>query len=148
MTSWSPHSNSAPAGVAIGSQDNVLVGAQSQIDLISVGTTQVSTGKTFLVRAAQTVSMSAHKLGMKLVAASGKMELQTHKDDIEISSAKRIVLSAADEIVLQAPKVRVVAKGAQVDLGNDEIVQQCSANHTIKSAKFAHVTGVAARLRR
>jgi type VI secretion system secreted protein VgrG len=35
----------------------------------------------------------------------------------------------------------VVAKGAQVDLGNDEIVQQCSANHTIKSAKFAHVTG-------
>jgi type VI secretion system secreted protein VgrG len=132
---------SAPAGVAIGSQDNVLVGAQSQIDLISVGTTQVSTGKTFLVRAAQTVSMFAHKLGMKLVAASGKMELQTHKDDIEITSAKRIVLSAAEEIVLQAPKVRVVAKGAQVDLGNDEIVQQCSANHTIKSAKFAHVTG-------
>jgi type VI secretion system secreted protein VgrG len=132
---------SAPAGVAIGSQENVLLGAQSQIDLISVGTTQVSAGKTFLVRAAQTVSLFAHKLGMKLIAASGKMELQTHKDDIEITSAKRIVLSAVDEIVLQAPKVRMIAKGAQIDLGNDEIVQQCSANHTIKSAKFAHITG-------
>jgi type VI secretion system secreted protein VgrG len=69
------------------------------------------------------------------------MELQTHKDDIELTSAKRIVLSAADEIILQAPKVRFLAKGAQVDIGNGEIVQQCSGNHTIKSAKFAHVTG-------
>jgi type VI secretion system secreted protein VgrG len=69
------------------------------------------------------------------------MELQTHKDDIELTSAKRIVLSAADEIILQAPKVRFLAKGAQVDIGSGEIVQQCSGNHTIKSAKFAHVTG-------
>jgi type VI secretion system secreted protein VgrG len=132
---------SAPAGIAIGSQDNVLVGAQSQIDLISVGGTNLSAGKTFLIRAAEAVSVFAHKLGIKLIAASGKMELQTHKDDIELTSAKRIVLSAADEIILQAPKVRFLAKGAQVDLGSDEIVQQCSGNHTIKSAKFAHVTG-------
>jgi len=132
---------SAPAGVAIGSQDNVLVGAQSQIDLISAGDTTVSAGKTLLVRAAETVSLFAHRLGMKLIAASGKMELQTHKDDIELTSAKRIVLSAADEIILQAPKVRFIAKGAQVDIGSGEIMQQCSGNHTIKSAKFAHVTG-------
>jgi type VI secretion system secreted protein VgrG len=132
---------SAPAGVAIGAQDNVLVGAQSQIDLISAGGTNLSAGKTFLVRAGETVSMFAHRLGMKLIAASGKMDLQTHKDDIELTSAKRIVLSAADEIILQAPKVRFLAKGAQVDIGSGEIVQQCSGNHTIKSAKFAHVTG-------
>jgi type VI secretion system secreted protein VgrG len=132
---------SAPAGVAIGSQDNVLVGAQSQIDLVSVGETTLNAGKTILIRAAEAVSIFAHKLGMKLIAASGKLELQTHKDDIELTSAKRIVLSAADEIVLQAPKLRLLAKGAQVDIGSGEIVQQCSGNHTIKSAKFAHVTG-------
>jgi type VI secretion system secreted protein VgrG len=132
---------SAPAGVAIGSEDSVLVGAQSEIDLISVGGTNLSAGKTFLIRAAEAVSVFAHRLGVKLVAASGKMELQTHKDDIELTSAKRIVLSAANEIVLQAPKVRFLAKGAQVDIGGDEIVQQCSGNHTIKSAKFAHVSG-------
>jgi type VI secretion system secreted protein VgrG len=127
--------------VAIGSEDSVLVGAQSEIDLISVGGTNLSAGKTFLIRAAEAVSVFAHRLGVKLVAASGKMELQTHKDDIELTSAKRIVLSAANEIVLQAPKVRFLAKGAQVDIGGDEIVQQCSGNHTIKSAKFAHVSG-------
>ena len=130
---------SAPAGVAISSQDNVLIGAQTQIDLISVAGVNVSTGKMFLVRAAETVSLFAHKLGMKLIAASGKMELQTHSDDMELSSAKRIVLSAADEIVLQAPKVRVISNGAQVTIGSGEIVQESRGTHTIKSAIFAHV---------
>lgn len=132
---------SAPAGVALSSMDSVLLGAQNETDLISVGNTQITTGKGFLVRAAGMVSIFAHKLGVKLVAASAKMELQTHKDDIELTSAKRIVLSAAEEIVLQAPKVRFIAKGAQVDIGGDVIVQQCSGDHTIKSAKFAHVIG-------
>lgn len=132
---------SAPAGVAIKSQDNLLLGAQSQTDFISVGNTQVSAGKSFLVRAAGMVSIFAHKLGMKLVAASGKLELQTHKGDVELTSAKRIVLSAAEEIILQAPKVRFMAKGAQVDIGGGAIMQQCSGDHTVKSAKFVHVTG-------
>ncbi|MEH6435669.1 type VI secretion system Vgr family protein [Massilia sp. DD77] len=132
---------SAPAGIAINSQDNLLLGAQSQVDLISVGNTQVSAGKDLLARAAGKVSIFAHKLGMKMIAVSGKLELQTHNEDIEVTSAKRIVLSAAEEIILQAPKVKFMAKGAQVDIGGDAIVQQCSGDHTIKSAKFAHVTG-------
>lgn len=132
---------SATAGVAIASADSLLLGAQTQIDVISAGTAQVSTGKTFLVRAAEAVSIFAHKLGLKLIAAAGKMELQTHKDDIEVTSARRLVLSAADEIVLQAPNIRFRTKGAQLDIGNGEILQQCGGNFTIKSAKFAQMTG-------
>lgn len=132
---------SAPAGVAIGSQDSVLLGAQAQVDIISISNSQMTSGKNILLRAAETVSIFAHKLGMKLVAASGKMELQTHQGDIEITSSKRIVLSAADEIVLQAPKVRIMTSGAQIDIGGDTIVQQCANAHTIRSATFAHVTG-------
>ena len=132
---------SAPAGASVNSHDNLLLGAQTQTDLISVGNTQVTTGKDFLVRAARVVSIFAHKLGIKLIAASGKVELQTHKEDIELTSAKRIVLSAAEEIVLQAPKVRLVAKGAQVDIGGEAITQLCNGDYTIKSAKFAHVIG-------
>ncbi len=132
---------SAPDGVAIGSQDSILLGAQAQIDMISMSNSQMTSGKKILMRAAESISLFAHKLGMKLIAASGKMELQTHKGDIEITSAKRIVLTAADEIILQAPTVRIVAKGAQMDIGGDAIVQQCTNTHTIRSGKFAHVTG-------
>jgi type VI secretion system secreted protein VgrG len=130
---------SAPAGVAVTSQDNIAIGAQTHVDMVSIGNTQLSVGRKLLARVSESISLFAHRLGIKLIAASGKLELQTHGDDIELMSAKRIVLTATDEIVLQAPKVRFVAQGAQVDLGGGAITQQSSGVHTIKSSKFAHV---------
>jgi type VI secretion system secreted protein VgrG len=132
---------SAPAGVAMASQDNIAIGAQTHVDLVSIGNTQLSVGKKLLARVSDSISLFAHRLGIKLIAASGKLELQTHGADIELTSAKRIVLTATDEIVLQAPKVRFVAQGAQVDLGGGAITQQSSGVHTIKSSKFAHTGG-------
>jgi type VI secretion system secreted protein VgrG len=130
---------SAPAGMAVTSQDNIAIGAQTHVDMVSIGNTQLSVGKKLLARVSESISLFAHRLGIKLIAASGKLQLQTHADDIEITSAKRIVLTAADEIVLQAPKLRFVAQGAQVDIGGGAITQQSSGEHTIKSSKFAHV---------
>jgi type VI secretion system secreted protein VgrG len=129
---------SAPAGVAMTSQDNIAIGAQTHVDMISVGNTQLSAGRKLLARAAESISLFAHRLGIKLIAASGKFEIQTHGGDVEVTSSKRIVLTAADEIVIQAPKVRFVAKGAQVELGGGSITQQSSGDHIIKSAKFSH----------
>lgn len=130
---------SAPAGLAMTSQDNIAIGAQTHVDMVSIGNTQLSVGRKLLARVSENISLFAHRLGIKLIAASGKLELQTHGDDIELTSSKRIVLTAADEIVLQAPKVRIVAQGAQVDIGGGAITQQSSGEHTIKSSKFAHV---------
>lgn len=130
---------SAPAGVAMTSQDNIAIGAQTHIDVLSIGNTQLSVGRKLLARVSESISLFAHRLGIKLIAASGKLELQTHGDDIEVTSSKRIVLTAADEIVLQAPKVSIVAQGAQVDIGAGVITQQSSGEHTIKSSKFAHI---------
>lgn len=130
---------SAPAGVAVTSQDNIAIGAQTHVDVVSIGNTQLSVGRKLLARVSESISLFAHRLGIKLIAASGKLELQTHGGDIELTSAKRIVLTAADEIVLQAPKLRLVAQGAQVEIGGGAITQQSSGEHTIKSSKFAHV---------
>jgi len=130
---------SAPAGVAVTSQDSIAIGAQTHVDVISIGNTQLSVGRKLLARVSENISLFSHRLGIKLIAASGKLELQTHADDIELTSSKRIVLTATEEIVLQAPKIRFVAQGAQVDLGGGAITQQSSGEHTIKSSKFAHV---------
>jgi type VI secretion system secreted protein VgrG len=130
---------SAPAGVAVTSQDNIAIGAQTHVDIVSIGNTQLSVGRKLLARVSENISLFAHRLGIKLIAASGKLELQTHGDDIEVTSSKRIVLTATDEIVLQAPKLRFVAQGAQVEIGGGAITQQSSGEHTIKSSKFAHV---------
>lgn len=131
---------SAPAGMALASQANIAVGAQSHLDLFSIGNTQLSIGRKLLARVSESISFFAHRLGIKLVAASGKLELQTHAGDIEATSSKRVVLTAAEEIVLQAPRIRFVAQGAQVALGGGVIIQESSGEHTIKSSKFAHVS--------
>ena len=127
----------APAGLLLGSRANVSIGAQTHVDVVSVGNTQLSTGRRLMLHAMQSISLFAHKLGMKLIAASGKVEIQAHEDNVEITSAKRIVLVATDEIVLQAPKVTFITQGAQAAYGGGTITHQCTGSYGVKSANVA-----------
>ena len=127
----------APAGLLLGSQANVSIGAQTHVDMVSAGNTQMSVGRQLMLHAMQSISLFAHELGMKLIAGSGKVEIQAHKDNVEITSAKRIVLIASDEIVLQAPKVTIVSQGAQAAYGGGAITHQCTGVYAVKSASFA-----------
>jgi type VI secretion system secreted protein VgrG len=125
----------APAGMLLGSQAGISMGAQTDVDVVSVGNTQVSAGRKLMLHALQSISLFAHALGAKLIAAKGKIEVQAHDDNVEITSAKRIVLVASEEIVMQAPKVTVVSKGAQVAFGGGAITHQCTGSFTVKSAR-------------
>lgn len=131
----------APAGMLLGSQANLSLGAQTHIDVVSVGNTQLSTGRKLLMHAMQSISLFAHTLGMKLTAASGKVEIQAHADNVELTSAKRIVLVASEEIVIQAPKLTIVTQGAQAEFGDGKITQQCSGEYAVKSAHVAFAGG-------
>jgi type VI secretion system secreted protein VgrG len=48
-------------------------------------------------------------------------------------AAKRIVLNAAEEIIIQAPKVTIISQGAQASLGEGAISHQCENNFTVSS---------------
>jgi type VI secretion system secreted protein VgrG len=125
----------APAGMLLGSQAGISIGAQTNVDVVSVGNTQISSGRKLILHTLQSLSLFAHALGAKLTAAKGKVEIQAHDDNVEITSAKRIVLVASEEIVMQAPKISVVARGAQAAFGGGGITHQCTGNFLVKSAK-------------
>jgi type VI secretion system secreted protein VgrG len=127
----------APAGLLMGSQANLSIGAQTHVDVVSVGNTQLSAGRKLMLHAMESISLFVHKLGMKIIAGAGKVEIQAHEDNVEITSAKRIVLIASDEIVLQAPKVTIVSQGAQVAYGVGNITYQCTGSYAVKSANVA-----------
>ena len=134
---------SSPAGIVLGSQDSIALAAQTQIDVVSGQSTQISTGQKFLVRAAEQISLFVHKLGMKLIAASGKIEIQAHNDNIEITSAKKLTLTALEEIVLNAPKITINTQGAGMSMGGGQITTKTTGTHTAHAGQHT-VTGPAA----
>lgn len=125
----------APAGMLLGSRAGISMGAQTNVDVVSVGNTQVSSGRKLILHALHSISIFAHALGAKLTAAKGKVEVQAHEDNVEITSAKRIVLVASEEIVMQAPKITLVSRGAQAAFGGGGITHQCTGSFLVKSAK-------------
>lgn len=67
--------------------------------------------KKFTVAAGEAISLFAQKLGMKLFAAKGKIEIQAQSDDMALTADKnvtmtsangRIDISAKEEIILKA----------------------------------------------
>jgi type VI secretion system secreted protein VgrG len=131
----------APEGMVLASQDNLALGAETKIDIVCVADTELSTGRNLFLRAARSISMFAYELGLKLVAAQGNVVVQTHKGHVEIKSAGRIGLIAAEGIELQAPWVKVVSQGTQTDWAAGTITQQSSGKHMVKAASFEHVEG-------
>jgi type VI secretion system secreted protein VgrG len=130
----------SPAGIVLGSQDNIALAAQSHIDIVSQQSTQISTGGKFLLRAAEQISLFVHKLGMKLIAVNGKIEIQAQNDQIEMTAAKKLILTSLEEIIIQAPKITHTAQDAKIEMGAGTITTQCTGVHTQKAGSHP-VTG-------
>jgi type VI secretion system secreted protein VgrG len=130
---------SAPDGMILGSQDNLALGAETKIDIVCAGDTEVGAGRNLFLRAARSLSLFAFELGLKLVAARGDVVVKTHQGNVAIRSSGTISLVAADSIEFQAPSVKVVAQGVQTDWSGGAIIQQSSGRHTIRAAGFEQV---------
>ena len=131
---------SAPAGVVVASDDSIALGAQAKIDIVSGGDAEVAAGRSLFLRAARALSLFAHELGMKLIAARGDIVVETHRGDIEIKSSSRIRLIAATGIELEAPSVKVVSQGAQTDWDGGTITHQSSGKHVVRATAVEHLS--------
>ncbi|MYN06172.1 type VI secretion system tip protein VgrG [Massilia sp. FT127W] len=148
LKGWSPVSGnhsviaaSAPDGMALISSESIALGAQTKLDLLCQGEAQIASGKSIFARAAQGLSLFAHKLGVKLIAASGNVLVQAHQGDINLTATGRIKITAGEGVEIVGPEVKIATKGAQADFGGGSITEQCSGTHTVKSAKFEYTNG-------
>lgn len=132
---------SAPAGIFVGSQESIGICAKTAVDVASAADTRVGSGRNLMLRATRGISMFAFKLGIKIIAASGNIRIESQDGDIEITSLKRIKLIANEGIELQSPAIKFVAQGCQANYGGGKITQQSRGVHTIKSSAFHHEQG-------
>lgn len=129
----------APSTVALAAGDSLTLGAQTDIDMLSVGDTKLSAGRGILLHSGRGLQVFAQERGVKVVAAQNDIDIQAHQGDLLLSAAKGLRLRAGEEISLEAPVVRQVATGVQVDLGSGQITQRSAGAHVIKSSSFAQL---------
>jgi type VI secretion system secreted protein VgrG len=127
----------APAGVAVAAGDNLLLAAQSHLDALSVGNSQIAAGQHVLVHAGGGVNVFAHSQGVRVVTAQADVDIRADTGNVTITAAQCLRLRAGKEIAMEAPVIRGITNGAQVDIGDGQITQQSSGAHVIKAASFA-----------
>ncbi len=132
---------SAAAGAGTISQDNLVLGAQTHVDVVSGAHTQVTAGQQMRARAGEGVSVFAVKGGVEVIAGQGDVNVQAHGGNVNILGAKSVTIGAVDDLTLSGKTVKVCAQGAQTAWGQGAITEQASGAFTIQSASFGHSGG-------
>jgi type VI secretion system secreted protein VgrG len=96
----------------------------------------VSAGKSFLVSALDKVSIFAHKLGMRLFAGQGKVEIQAQSDDLDIIAEKVMQIISAKESVhiMASEKVLLTAGGSYISIDSSGIEEGTSGKWQVHAA--------------
>jgi type VI secretion system secreted protein VgrG len=115
----------SPAGIALSTQQSAHIAADAQINLVSGQSTHIATGKSLIASVADKLSLFAQNAGTKLFAAKGKLEVQAHSDNIEVTAQKSVkMLSATGNIEAAAKQEILLTSGGayiRVKDGNIEI---------------------------
>lgn len=129
---------SAPSGIALTTPRSIQHAAGHNVMLTAGKHVDVSAVKRFTLAAGDLISMCAHKLGIKLLAAKGKVEIQSQSDGLDLFASKQVHIASVDEDVLIAARSKAVmtSGGAYIKFenGTGEIV--CPGGFTIKAASF------------
>ncbi|MNJ47965.1 hypothetical protein D3C77_431430 [compost metagenome] len=130
---------SAPAGIALTTPANLQLSAGQTITATAGESADVTVFKRFSIAAGEAISLFAQKLGVKLFAAHGAVEIQAQSDAMTLRADKAITLdSATSEIVLSADQgITLVSRGAYIKLKDGSIEIGAPGEVRIKNDNIA-----------
>lgn len=101
-----PHLTLAsPVGIQTTTAGSTHIASDENLALTTGGNVGVATGKSFLASVRNSFSVFVHKLGIKLIAASGKVRVEAQSDNVEIVAQKVLeLMSTTDWINIKAKK--------------------------------------------
>ncbi|CNE41356.1 Rhs element Vgr protein [Yersinia pseudotuberculosis] len=128
----------APAGIALSTPQHIQLSANQNQILTAGGNTEISALKRIALVAKKTLVVFVHEMGMKLVAAAGKIEMQAQTDGIDITAMKGIsITSTQDEIVISATKkITLQCGGSFLTIDPTKIENGTGGDFKVKSAAF------------
>jgi type VI secretion system secreted protein VgrG len=128
---------SAPAGMALVSGTDLQLSAANNLIATAGGNADISVLRQIAVTAGNGLSLFVQKLGMKLFAAKGKVEIQAQSDEMHLTALKDLkVISVDGKLILSANKevwlgaggsyIRITSEGIENGTPGD-IREKCAA---------------------
>jgi type VI secretion system secreted protein VgrG len=114
------------SGIGMTASDSTHIASGEHFAVTAGGHVSVSAGKSVFASVRERFSVFVQELGLKLIAASGKVEIQARSNNVEIiadqvlkliSARKRIEITAAEEILLNARGSYIRINGAGIEHG-------------------------------
>jgi type VI secretion system secreted protein VgrG len=100
----------SPAGIGLSTQQSLQAAADQHVNVIAGQSVHVATGKSIIASAGERVSVFAQNV-MKLFAKD-KVQIESHRDNIELTAQKTIrMVSATDRIEIAADKEILITCG-------------------------------------
>ncbi|MDI9649993.1 type VI secretion system tip protein VgrG [Burkholderia cenocepacia] len=129
----------APDGMGLTSGTDLQLTANDNLIATAGGNADFGVMKRFTVAAGELVSLFAQRLGLKIFAARGKVEIQAQSDDMSLLSARDMRITSANGRVTIEAKEELLLKcgGSYVRIGPTGIEDGTRGNRTIKSAAFS-----------
>ncbi len=108
----------SPAGIETTSAQSTHIASAEHTALTAGHSLSIATGESLFASIKQTFRVFVHKAGMKLIAASGKITVQAHDDDIQLIANKVLsLISQNDWVDIKGKKgVRLHGPEAMVEI--------------------------------
>ncbi|MEL2841978.1 type VI secretion system tip protein VgrG [Escherichia coli] len=118
---------SAPEGIAQVTPKSLQLSAGENIISTSGKNSDFSVLKKFTVAAGETVSLFAQKLGIKIFAGKGKVEIQAQGDEMLLDALKDIRISSSEGRILISTKNEIIltSGGGYIRIGDGTV--ECAA---------------------
>ncbi|WP_213778172.1 type VI secretion system tip protein VgrG [Caballeronia sp. dw_276] len=130
---------SASSSIALVTPDAIVQSAGTNITMTSGGSTDVGVLRKFTVAAGEAISLFAQKMGMKLFASKGKIQIQAQSDEMELTSQQNMTVTSSDgHVIVQARKSVTLTDGAgaYIKLENGNATIGAPNKVSIKMANF------------
>jgi len=138
-----PHLTLAsPAGIETTTQGSTHMASAEHNALTSGGHTSISTGKSILASAKEAIRLFAYKTGMKLVAASGNVDIQALQNSIHIL-AKLDITQTANKITIQAKEEVVINGGGSFSKWGASGIEHGTSGKWLQQASSHSASGPA-----
>ncbi|WP_426114515.1 type VI secretion system Vgr family protein [Pseudomonas sp. DSP3-2-2] len=131
---------SAPKGIALTSGQHLQLAAQKNLILNAGAEADISVVKRLFIDVGEGVSLFVRKLGIKLIANQGAVNIQAQNDRLELMARHGLkITSTEDEIHITAKKKIILnGGGSYITLDANSIESGSAGDYNVKSASFEY----------